>query len=1091
MKKLNRIFMYIMMLFIFSHFSFSENENTEILLKSRRKEPAKLTIGVTKLKTKELLLDFDAEKKIIYGELPQGFDDNKLIFVSETLDEIPSLTVSGNKRKVNNIEKYFARNVKSAPKFIYEIVAGNGENGAEEGKKYLVIKCKTNISGVYVYVLEKESYKIKDVYRGKFERLYTTQNRATTNTITIENPIVQFEKDGDERNLGRVFINGTSAQTVDKSGTNYDINGKWISGDATSMYFNTGNYNIEIKSPDAQSTNDGPVFGGTSARFYVDLKSKNETMWQVIGTEKKLVYGVHTYDFIGGTYTLTLRSYDKSSGKDYQTDTFTVKFPEFDGTVYLDKTLDIGNQNKYEKQYEIFSAENGKILLGSVGLRELDRRITYEQNGGDGVSVRLLTQDVILKKEKSEYIIKGTLTIEDDNALNNEVRGENREDTTARKGNVYLTLSKSEEEKLAGGGKYHILTADGQDPLVVGVKADTGTFLNTAAQLWLVTDEKYSKVNIKFKNDEMPLKEDENIGWINYLTGKIEGYTGNWGEITGQITEIPEGTTAIYLLDENGKTLSSGKDWQNDDILIGESKVTIKYDGNSIHFGVKEGNYKVGEEGKFFLRYVDETNKKYLKIEEVNVEFILNKLTSRAEVRFKNPMMKADEAITGVISYKGLIKFGKNTPKGEALEKGNHSFTKRDAEQWWEVSDAGEYDLNSYKYKIYDETGYHTDFEKGKAEIWIKGIGVNGTDYNFSFSVNKELKVGVINYSGKRTENTFYLAAYDENDKPVRCDEVKIIIDEFDPNAYGKIVPANNNITEDNKAGEVGTGTENLKEEVTEDTLIDLATNFRFYSRFRGIINAKGETAPFVLNWENDVIIKSKTENQDVIYGQLVLVEEKNENNEILNNRLAMEEQTDISASIPEYYRLKVKLSRDEYKKLKTGTHYQIFKADNNSNDYHVMKIGVENENSPWYENLNMNEPLNFKTSGASIEIIPDKLVLDFGKINVNENHGKDVIREGHTFVTIIGREIKDFEVTPNIDKMGETEIFLTDTDDNQDQNVKLQVSRLKAEKVFEEQTDQHLKRIYNFNGIVTVPPDSEIGEYTGETVINVTVIDE
>ena len=72
---------------------------------------------------------------------------------------------------------------------------------------------------------------------------------------------------------------------------------------------------------------------------------------------------------------------------------------------------------------------------------------------------------------------------------------------------------------------------------------------------------------------------------------------------------------------------------------------------------------------------------------------------------------------------------------------------------------------------------------------------------------------------------------------------------------------------------------------------------------------------------------------------------------------------------------------------------------------------------------------------------------------------------------------------------MGETEIYLTNADSSQDTTKKLQVSRLKAEKVSERQTADKLIRVYNLNGIVTVPKDSTVGEYTGQTVVNVTII--
>ena len=52
----------------------------EIYLNERRREPAKMTIGVTKLKI--LPMNFDVKNKIIYRELPE-LNENDLIYVSE------------------------------------------------------------------------------------------------------------------------------------------------------------------------------------------------------------------------------------------------------------------------------------------------------------------------------------------------------------------------------------------------------------------------------------------------------------------------------------------------------------------------------------------------------------------------------------------------------------------------------------------------------------------------------------------------------------------------------------------------------------------------------------------------------------------------------------------------------------------------------------------------------------------------------------------------------------------------------------------------------------------------------------------------
>ena len=1236
MRSLKKLFLCMMLIFL-SSLSFSSDEESKIYLNERRRKPAKMTIGVTKLKTKELPMSFIAEEKIIYAELPQELNENDLIYISETLDEIPSISTTNGRKSINNIKKYLTKEVKSSSNFNYQVIKGNKENGIEEGKRYLVIKCRSTLKGVYIYVVENGSYKVKNIYRGSFKtqistlkaidagqgnitfdgnkilytkeilgtynvtdtgvvftrtlggikienpsfinitspdkflnetgeadrikitsgktdtgkenydnnvfdlsldtkngniRIYTTAGSSKVNfdlnltdwdgsavnetieieyikhgllgladktvatqtinisipafstkeptaEINISNPIVQYEKDGTERKLGRVFIKGTSSETVDKAGAPYTINGDWISGNITGMNFNfnNGNYNIKITSTDAQSTNDGPVFSGTSGVYYTDFISQNEAMWQTIGKEEKLAFGVHTYNFKKGSYTLVMESYDKTTKEVFQRTSFKVNFPDFDGTVYLDKTLDIGKNTKFEKEYEIFSAPNGKILLGNTGLKSLDRRITYTQNGGDGVSVRLLTQDVILKKEGTEYTLKGTLTIEDNDSVNNQVRGTSREDTGIRKGNVYLTLTPSEEEKLVSGGKYHILTADGKEPLQVGVKADTGEFLKPVSELWLVTTEKYNRVNINFKNDGMPLTADK--GWINYIDGTISGYTGTWGEITGT-REIPQDTTEIYLLDGMGRKIVSGNSWTGE-VPIGKSTVTINFDGRNLKFGVKEGNYFVGEKGKFFLRYVDRTNNKYLKIDEVDVEFILNKLTSDTTIRFLNPMMKTEEQGTGIIDLRGLIKFGKSVA-GEPLSNGNHSYTHSDAEQWWKVTNAQPYKTQEIEYSIYNESGkYLKTLSKVGNTIDITSDNqityhIGGTQGNIDLGIHS-------GYKGNRVNDVIYLVGKDDNGTVVRYEKINIEIDEFEPNAYGFLAPVENGVTVENKEGQVGTGIENLKENVTENVLIDLGTNFRFYSRFKGIIECM-QSQDLDLNSIDDVIIKPVGDDKTIINGKLKLVKGL----EKITN-ITMPETKNLGIeSRPEYYSLKVEVSPEEYKKLTTGTKYQIFKNDN---DYHTLTIGLENTSaSPLRKNLIMDKPLNFRTAGSSIEIKVQNNILDFGKINLKEKtNGTDIIREGYTYVTVIGHQVNDFSVTPNNNQMGETEIYLTNADSSQDTTKKLQVSRLKAEKVSERQTADKLIRVYNLNGIVTVPKDSTVGEYTGQTVVNVTII--
>lgn len=1239
MRILKKLFLCLMLIFL-SSLSFSSDEESKIYINERRREPAKMTIDVTKLKSKELPMSFIAEEKIIYAELPQELNENDLIFVSETLDEIPSTSTTNGRRSINNIKKYLTKEVKSSSNFNYQVIKGNKENGIEEGKRYLVIKCRNTLKSVYIYVVENGNYKVKNIYRGTFKnkistfvkeagngniafdgnqilyakeiigtynvtdtgvvftrtfdnkkinnpsfvnitvpdkfidstgeanrvrikskndntgkqhyldkkkglfdlsfditngrmRLYTEEssnkisfelkdwNKNPVNeTITIEymdegilgsalgdkviathtitlsipafitetadttidisNPIVEYEKD--DTFLGIVKVGTEGTKTLSSSGGDYSINNPWIKAENPAVYDGSvlGKHRVLITSgTNRYEGNTGS--NGSSLTAILGAGEKNMLMWKYFGgTDKTTAFGVDEYDFIGGNYNVKIQHFNKDTNEVFKVYNYTVKLPAFDGTVYLDKTLEIGKNAKFEKEYEIFSAPNGKILLGSTGLKSLDRRITYTQNGGDGVSVRLLTQNVILKKEGTEYTLRGTLTIEDNGSINNQVRGANREDTSARSGNVYLTLTPSEEEKLVSGGKYHILTADNKEPLQIGVKADTGEFLKTVSELWLVTTEKYNKININFKNDGMPLINDK--GWIDYINGTIFGYTGNWGEITGAIREIPQDTTEIYLLDRMGRKIISGKSWTSE-VPIGKSTVTINFDGRNLKFGVKERNYFVGEKGKFFLRYVDTTNNKYLKIDEVDVEFILNKLTSDTTIRFLNPMMKTEEQGTGVVDRTGMITFGKIT--GEAPINGNHSYNHTDKRQWWEVKNAQPYKTGEIDYEVYNERGekIYTIKKDGRYDYYE--ITPNQVTYYIGFYELENINLGIHKgYDGHRVNDVIYLVGKNPDGTVVRYEKINIEIDEFEPNAYGFLAPVENGVTVENKKEHVGTGTENLKEDVTENILIDLGTNFRFYSRFKGIINCM-QKKELDLQSAVDVIAKPVGDDTTIINGKLKLIK----GTENVTNITMPETNNLAETARPEHYSLKFEVSPEEYKKLTTGTEYQIFKTDNN--DQHTLTIGLKNTSvSPLRKDLTMDKPLNFRTTGSSIEIKVQNDILDFGKINLKEKtNGTDIIREGYTYVTVIGHQVNDFSVTPNNNQMGETEIYLTNADSSQDTTKKLQVSRLKAEKVSERQTADKLIRVYNLNGIVTVPKNSAVGEYTGQTVVNVTII--
>lgn len=180
MKSFRKILYLFLIIFTLS-FSI-DGEKSKVVL-DKRYDTAKLKIGVTKLISKELPLEFHAESKKIYGEI--DIDENDLVFVSETLDEMPSVSTTNGRKAINNIKKYLTKEIKKSPKFEYRIVEEKPEADKTEGKKYLLIDCKEQLSGVYVYVVEKGSYKVKEVYKGVFRQLFTVKSDITYGTIAI------------------------------------------------------------------------------------------------------------------------------------------------------------------------------------------------------------------------------------------------------------------------------------------------------------------------------------------------------------------------------------------------------------------------------------------------------------------------------------------------------------------------------------------------------------------------------------------------------------------------------------------------------------------------------------------------------------------------------------------------------------------------------------------------------------------------------------------------------------------------------------------------------------------------------------------
>ena len=144
-------------------------DNGNNIIETKRKGPGKVKIGVHKLKTKELNLDFNKESKIIYGELPNY--KGEMVFVSEKLDEIPSIKTAQGKRIINKIKTIKINNPIKTGKFTYEII-----NNKDNNKNYIKITTDSYLEGVYIYILENGTYKIKEIYKGKFKDIDGLKN---------------------------------------------------------------------------------------------------------------------------------------------------------------------------------------------------------------------------------------------------------------------------------------------------------------------------------------------------------------------------------------------------------------------------------------------------------------------------------------------------------------------------------------------------------------------------------------------------------------------------------------------------------------------------------------------------------------------------------------------------------------------------------------------------------------------------------------------------------------------------------------------------------------------------------------------------
>ena len=232
MRYWKRFLFYLMMMLMFT-LSFSKDEN-RITIFEKNNEPAKLKIGVTKVITKELPMDYHYEKKLVYCELPESVGENDTIYVSETLDEIPSISTTSGRKTINNIAKYLTKDIKANSKFNYRIITKADEKTGAE-KKYIVIHCKEQAQNIYLYVVDKATYRMKELYRGKFfynykdEKEHPDIDYGSIKFFSNNNLEADDEITAEETGAGDQIVvkkkNGTTIKPSEKDAVIYGTNG--------------------------------------------------------------------------------------------------------------------------------------------------------------------------------------------------------------------------------------------------------------------------------------------------------------------------------------------------------------------------------------------------------------------------------------------------------------------------------------------------------------------------------------------------------------------------------------------------------------------------------------------------------------------------------------------------------------------------------------------------------------------------------------------------------------------------------------------------------------------------------------------------
>lgn len=1058
------------------------------------------------------------------GNFETPFDDEKGIILSDERDHSTASLIKGRNVKIgirSTEDKYLEIEI-----FDYNLQAKTVLN------KTLRLEYQAKYENGWV---TKKTDKLKII----IQPLGMAGNEPE---INIKNPVVWYDYSASNVDDGinhhrRVKLLGTEAETLNRTGSKFDKNtdlkgNEWIEAKNIPDYTWFERHKIEISTASGNVVKYTDEKGKTKSSTFVKIDGSNEVMFAYDGNnDKHLSFGVSKYNFAGGKGQVVVSQYNSKNEID-KIQEYTINIDKFSGIHYVDDTQDIKPREDYIKSYAFNKDMDIKpvtIKYGTVGFRDLDTRITT-QSGGEGIEFRV-TEEVLLvgQGEFSNYKIPARLFFKDESQEFGKenvagtnytiIKGKNEIKTSAE---LYLYIDT--QEALIPKAQFKIVEQkdESKSPLRVGVvvNGDKTTYFEEVADLYLnMTTQRFVRTELIFTNEYIQRDAYDGLDsgemkWINLDNdqnrgGIIPGYTGkNWGIVRGETINIPtkkHHTSKDYVLGENEKleievingdyNISLGiLDKDNPiNITVGQNTFQIAYFEDSyLSFRVNNKIYpyiKSPDSEKFYLRFIAKDQRKpdddkgtYLFTQEYTVKFTDETGTIvDTKVILKNPMMYMSDSNSN--NY-GIKVNRRNYSTGDAIGKGNED-TKQDKQIWWKVEKPLDYpDTVNYNYSLYNDFECTQEFKENQGIV----VKFEQEDTTVSYS---NLIVGLnSNYKGFDEEKTqeVYIKWNSKVDPNwSRKDKVTINIEQFDPTYYGKVYPTTDGVDKNGlnsyeATNEVGNGYETLdKSAEKEQYLINLDTTYRDYQRYEGILAL--ENQDLVVKGIENVVAKAS--NGTSIVGKIVFVKENLTLEEVTVK--THEDGKDIT-DIPEKYNLYFSVAKEEYNKLEYNTKYEIFDGEQKN----TLQIGFKNKVSePFVKRLNLEKPLNFTTSKAPFVIETEN--LDFGKINILFNSGREIRKTADCSIQLTGENIEKVELTlekGNISEDGKiiTEIYKM-AGDGLDKNIKLKVDNLNLEKLLSEEGNIEETKSYKLSGELIVPLDSQTGDYRGIVNINTTII--